>query len=386
MRIVSVAERTVPIASTISNAWIDFREMTCSAVAITAEGHPSGRRITGFGFNSNGRYGQPGLLRERFIPRLLAAAEDDITDPSTGLVDPVRTHDVLLGNEKPGGHGERSVAVGVLDMALWDLAAKGAGVPLARLLAERSGSGVATSIRVYAAGGYYDGAKGLDGLRTELQGYIDSGYDAVKIKVGGSSLEEDLRRIDVAIGVTGAPSRVAVDANGRFSVSAAEAFGRAIEGFGLMWYEEPVDPLDYAGHAALALGYGGALATGENLFSIQDVRNLLRHGGLRPGTDILQMDPVLSYGLTEYLGMLSLVDAAGFPRSACIPHGGHLLNLHAAAGLGLSAIEAYPAVFRPFGGLGDDNPVQAGRVRVGDAPGLGLERDTALMAVLRTVA
>lgn len=376
MRILEVRERTVPIRSSIRNAYVDFSQMTCSVVAVIAE-VDGGRRLTGYGFNSNGRYAQGGLLRERFIPRLLAATEQE-------LADPIATRAALLHNEKPAGHGERSVAVGVLDMALWDLAAKAADEPLAAHVARRFGPGSrpATHVRAYAAGGYYDRDKGLDGLRDELRGYLDLGYTQVKLKVGGAPLAHDLERIEAAIAVAGAPDRVAVDANARFDPATAESFGRAIESLGLLWYEEPVDPLDYAAFATLTQTYLGPLATGENLFSRQDARNLLRHGGLRPDRDVLQMDPVLSYGLTEYLGMVEDAVAAGWPRHALVPHGGHLLNLHAAAGLGLDAIEAYPMVFRPFGGFGDGTPVRDGVVRVPDAPGLGLETDSGIRAVL----
>lgn len=384
MRIVDVLEKTVPIQSSIRNAWIDFSQMTCSVVSIVTDLKRGSQPIIGYGFNSNGRYAQGGLLRERFIPRLIAASPEALVDPETGLLDPPRVQLELMRNEKPGGHGERSVAVGALDMAMWDVVAKIADKPLAYLLAERRGAKPAASINVYAAGGYYDRGKGIEGLRSELAGYIEAGYTAVKIKVGGGTLDEDLSRIDTAISVAGAPARVAIDANGRLDIETALAYGAAIEDLGLRWYEEPVDPLDYEGHARLAREYRGPLATGENLFSVPDVRNLLRYAGLRQDIDILQMDPVLGYGLSEYLRMLELIEDDGWPLSACVPHGGHLLNLHTAAGLGLEAIEAYPTVFRPFGGFGDDNPIEGGAVRVPDAPGLGFEGDSELFAVLQS--
>jgi L-alanine-DL-glutamate epimerase-like enolase superfamily enzyme len=386
MRIVDVRERTVPIRSSIRNAWIDFSQMTCSVVSVVTDVVRGSQPVVGYGFNSNGRYAQGGLLRERFIPRLLAASPDALIDPDTGALDPLRVGVELMRNEKPGGHGERSVAVGALDMAMWDIAAKVADVPLAVLLAARRGAEPAVSIQVYAAGGYYDRDKGIEGLRSELAGYIDAGYTAVKLKVGGSTLDDDRRRIDAAIAVAGGPAQVAIDANGRLDIATALVYAGAIADLGLKWYEEPVDPLDYDGHARLAEEYPGPLATGENLFSLPDVRNLLRYAGLRKDTDILQMDPVLSYGLSEYLRMLELIESDGWPLSACVPHGGHLLNLHAAAGLGLMAIEAYPAVFRPFGGFGDANPVEGGSVRVPDAPGLGFELDTELFAVLESAS
>ena len=156
--------------------------------------------------------------------------------------------------------------------------------------------------------------------------------------------------------MAGGGDRVAVDANGRFGRDQALAYAVALADLGLRWYEEATDPLDYALHRELAEAYPGALATGENLFSVQDVRNLLTFGGIRPGRDVLQMDAGLSYGLTEYARMIEAMEAHGIDRSQAFPHGGHLINLHIAAGLGLGGCEAYPGVFEPFGGYGSGLP------------------------------
>jgi L-alanine-DL-glutamate epimerase-like enolase superfamily enzyme len=381
MRIVEIQERTVPIRSAIRNAWISFAEMTCSVVAITTDVRRNGAPIVGFGFSSNGRYGQGGLLRERFIPRLLAAEPAEITDAS-GFFDPGRVWDVLMRNEKPGGHGERSVAVGVIDMAIWDIVAKIQDQPLAATLADRVGRHAVPEVEVYAAGGYYYPGKDLDSLRAELSRYLAAGHTRVKIKIGGASLAQDLGRIETALEVVGAANRLAVDANGRLSVEDAISYARAIEPFGLLWYEEPVDPLDYDGHRQVCEAYEEPIATGENLFSVADVRNLLRHGGLRRDRDILQMDPVLSYGLTEYLRMLDLQRDHGWSPSSCLPHGGHLLNMHAAAALGLGGAETYPEVFWPFGHLGDETRIADGAVQLSDMPGLGVEGSTPLYEAL----
>src|SRR3982750_3248028 len=139
MRIVAVEERTLPIASSIANAYIDFSQMTLSLVAVVTDVVRDGRRVVGYGFNSNGRYGQGGLIRERFAPRLLEADAASLLDASGDNLDPDRVWAAMMINEKPGGHGERSVAVGTLDMAVWDAVAKIAGKPLFRLLAERHG-------------------------------------------------------------------------------------------------------------------------------------------------------------------------------------------------------------------------------------------------------
>lgn len=391
MRIASIRQGVVPISSSIANAYIDFSKMTASVVAITIESG-FGRSATGYGFNSNGRYAQPGLLAERFIPRLQAAGELPAHDD--GGFDPIPAWAAMMKNEKPGGHGDRSVAVGVLDMALWDAAAKLAQVPLWRLLADRYNQGQAdANAWVYAAGGYYQPGKDVDALVEEMKRYLGQGYSVVKMKIGGSpgmALREalllDLSRIEAVLKLLdGQGHRLCVDVNGRFGLHAALSYGAAIQGFGLRWYEEPLDPLDYSTHATLAEHYAPPLATGENLFSMLDARNLIRHGGLRPDRDVLQFDPALSYGLVEYLRTLDMLREHGWSPRRCVPHGGHQFALNIAVGLGLGGNESYPEVFAPFGGFADSTPVENSCIRMPDAPGIGFETKSDLYAVLRAL-
>jgi len=384
MRIVAIREIVAPIKSDIANAYIDFSAMTASVLALVTDRVVDGRPVVGFGFNSNGRYAPQGLLRERFIPRLMGAKPEEYQGED-GFIDPEKAWAILMRNEKPGGHGERSVAVGVIDMALWDALAKAHRVPLWRLLADRYNGGQADPTAwVYAAGGYYYPGKGLSELQDEMRSYLDRGYSTVKMKVGLVPLEEDLRRIEAVLDVLGGDgSRLCVDVNGRFDLEEAIRFGHAIAPLGLRWYEEPLDPLDCLAHAALATTYGPTLATGENLFSMQDARNLIRHGGLRPDRDILQFDPALSYGLVEYLRTLSMLRAHGWSPRRCVPHGGHQFALNIAVGLGLGGNESYPDVFAPFGGFADDVPVEDSRVAMPDVPGIGFEAKRALYALMK---
>src|SRR5512141_1454374 len=210
MRITAIRDIIAPISSEIANAYIDFSRMTASVVAIHTDLVGDGKPVVGFGFNSNGRYAVQGLLRERFIPRLAEADPAALLDDE-GLIDPVKAWAIMMANEKPGGHGERSVAVGVLDMALWDLRAKAEGKPLWKLLADRYNEGEADPHAwVYAAGGYYYPGKGIDALQDELRHYRDLGYACVKIKIGGVPLAEDLRRIEAALAVVGEGDNLAV--------------------------------------------------------------------------------------------------------------------------------------------------------------------------------
>jgi len=386
MRIVAIREKTVPIASPIANAYIDFSKMTCSVVAVVTDVIRDGRPVIGYGFNSNGRYGQGALMRERFIPRILEAAPSTLIDEAHDNLDPHKIWARMMTNEKPGGHGERSVAVGTIDMAVWDAVAKIAGQPLFRLLAERYNDGkINRRIFVYAAGGYYYPGKGLEDLKREMRSYLDRGYTVVKMKIGGAPLAGDVRRIEAVLGVLPSGARLAVDANGRFDLATALEYGQALSRYDLFWYEEAGDPLDYALQAELGRHYAGPMATGENLFSMPDARNLIRYGGLRKDRDWLQFDCALSYGLVEYLRTLQMLREHGWSPLRCIPHGGHQMSLAIAAGLGLGGNESYPDLFQPFGGFPDGVEVQDGHVTLPELAGIGFEAKAALYRELKTL-
>ncbi|GIX12661.1 MAG: hypothetical protein KatS3mg118_0620 [Paracoccaceae bacterium] len=292
-----------------------------------------------------------------------------------------------MSGEKPGGHGDRAAAIAALELAVWDLRAKLADEPAWQTIARAFGrEPQQAGAPVYAAGGYYGADADASALAEELRGYLDSGYRAVKVKIGGTSLAGDLARIEAALAVLDCPTRLAVDANARFDAGTAETWGLALDGYGLRWLEEMVDPLDYRGHARLAAGLQTPIATGENLFSRQDVVNLLEFGGMRAGRDLFQMDAGLSYGLGEYAAMLSEAEARGHDRSQMVPHGGHLINLHIVTALGLGGCEAYPRVFAPVGGFSPQCRMDDGRVRPGDAPGFGLEGKPELRPWIERVA
>jgi L-alanine-DL-glutamate epimerase-like enolase superfamily enzyme len=386
LRIVDVRERTVSIASSIANAYIDFSAMTASVVAVVTDVIRDGRPVVGYGFNSNGRYGQGALIRERFAPRILAAAPDSLLDERCGNLDPYKIWATMFRNEKPGGHGERSVAMGTIDMAVWDAVAKIAEKPLFELLAERYGSGRPNpDVFVYAAGGYYHPGDGLGRLKDEMQSYLDRGYTVVKMKIGGAPLADDLKRIEAVLGMLGPGRSLAVDANGRMDLKTALAYADALARYDLFWFEEAGDPLDFELQAELAKAYGKPLATGENLFSSQDARNLIRYGGMRPDIDWLQFDCALSYGLVEYLRTMAMLEENGWSVRRCIPHGGHQMSLNIAAGLGLGGNESYPDLFQPYGGFPDGVPVEDGFVRLPPLPGIGFEGKGNLHAELRTL-
>ncbi len=382
MRITAIRETAIQLDGGIANAVVDFSSHTVSLLALVSDRIRNGRPVVGLAFNSIGRFAQSGILHDRMIPRVLAA------DPATllgehGYLDPMRMAAAAMRNEKPGGHGDRAGAVAALELATWDLNAKLADQPASTYIAEQLRTTPLTAgAPTYAAGGYYYPEDSTSRLAEELRAYRDQGYTAFKIKIGGASLAADLARVETAINVAGSAEQVAVDANGRFARDDALIYAEALAPYGLRWFEEPCDPLDYGLHAELATTYTGPLATGENLFSAADAQNLLRYAGLRADRDILQMDPGLSYGLGEYVAMLDRAVEVGFSRSQCIPHGGHLINLHIVTALGLGGCEAYPGVFQPFGGFAEACRLVEGRVAVSDAPGWGLEQKNELAPLI----
>jgi D(-)-tartrate dehydratase len=387
MKIVDIREETKFIKSNIRNAYIDFSKMTLSLVAVVTDVVRDGKPVIGYGFNSNGRYGQGSLIRERFRPRVLEAEASSLVDDKRDNIDPHKVWAAMMSNEKPGGHGERSVAVGTIDMAVWDAVAKIENKPLFQLLAERHGNGTPNrKVFVYAAGGYYWPGQGLEGLMREMQGYLDRGYSVVKKKIGGASLADDMKRIEAVLKLLGPGQKLAVDANGRFDLATAVEYAKALSQYDLFWYEEAGDPLDYALQAELAEHYAKPMATGENLFSMQDARNLIRYGGMRPDRDYLQFDCALSYGLVEYLRTLDMLREYGWSPSRCVPHGGHQMSLAIAAGLGLGGNESYPDLFQPYGGFPDGVKVENSYVTLPELPGIGFEGKSDLIAEMRALA
>lgn len=391
MRITGVRELSVRLEGNIANSLVNFSEHTISLVALSTDAKRNGKPVVGYAFDSIGRYAQSGLLRERFIPRLLAADPADLLDAAGTNFDPARVAGVLMRNEKPGGHGDRAAAVGALELAIWDINAKLNGEPACWTLARAAGRTLPASasdirVPVYAAGGYYYAEDGVERLQAEFRRYQDLGFTKFKMKIGGTSLANDIRRIEAAIDVVGSGAALSVDANGRFDLPTALAYAGAMEQYGLRWYEEIGDPLDYDLNRQVAQAYPGRIATGENLFSNQDVKNLVLFGGMRPNLDVFQMDPGLAYGITEFLNMMQTLESHGFDRSHMQPHGGHLINLHVAAGLGLGGCEAYPGVFQPFGGYAPGCSLGEGYVSPTDAPGFGLEQKTELQPYLKQLS
>jgi L-alanine-DL-glutamate epimerase-like enolase superfamily enzyme len=388
MRIVDIRETAIPLKSELKNSSFDFTEMTTSVVAVLTDVKRDGKPVTGFAFNSTGRYACGAQMRARFIPRILAAKPQALLDATGENLDPAKVLAVMMQREKSGGHSERSIAIGTIEVALWDAVAKIAEKPLHRLLAERYNDGkVAERVFCYVGGGWYLPGQTMRDLEDEMLRHLDAGYTMVKMKVGGMPLADDARRVEAVKRALGNRAALAVDANAKFARDEALAYAGALSAFDLRWFEEPCDPLDFALLCEIASVYAPPLATGENLYSTQDVENLVRFGGLTPARrDVIQVDPPQAYGIVQYAATVAMLERHGWPRSALFPHGGNQMSLAIAGGFGLGGAESYPGVFGDFGGFADDAKVEDGYLRLSERPGIGFEGQARLYRIMRELA
>jgi L-alanine-DL-glutamate epimerase-like enolase superfamily enzyme len=387
MRIVDIRETAIPLKSALANSSFDFTEMTTSVVTVITDVVRNGRPVCGFAFNSTGRYACGAQMRARFVPRILAADPASLLNASGNNLDPGKILACMMRREKAGGHSERSIAIGTIEVAIWDAVAKIADKPLRVVLAEQfNGAKIPDKVFCYVGGGWYWPGQTIKDLQQEMRRHLGAGYTMVKMKVGGLPLDEDIRRLEAVLEVVGSGERLAVDANCKFDRAEALRYARALAPFKLRWFEEPCDPLDFALFAELAKNYEPPLATGENLYSTQDVENLVRFGGFRPGRDVIQIDPPQAYGIGQYAKTLDMLAGHGWPRGAMFPHGGNQMSLAITAGFGLGGAESYPGVFGDFGGFADDARIEGGMISLSDRPGIGFEGQARLYGIMRGLA
>jgi len=329
--------------------------LNTSIVALITDAVVDGSPVVGYGFSSIGRFAQSGLICERFAPRLLAAAQTTLLNTEATNFDPFAAWTVMMKGEKAGGHGERCVAVGTLDMALWDAAAKIAQLPLHPFIRQCVGKQFVAdeTLRVYAGGGYRYPACDRSRLADEMRRLVDCGYTHAKMKIGGDPIADDLARIETAAEVLGSPAKLAVDAMNAYDPPQCIVMADALAPYGLWWFEDICDPLDFATQATVARRYPGSIAAGEALFSAAEARLLTTFGGLRQDRDVLVFDPVHCYGLPGYLQIIDVLLQAGWPRSAFWPHGGHLYTFH---------IEAWYNPHRRHSSLGYLSPINYERL------------------------
>jgi L-alanine-DL-glutamate epimerase-like enolase superfamily enzyme len=384
VRIVEIRESSVPI-SRHAGVLAAPATLTTSVVAVITDTVTREGPVIGYGFSSFGRFAQSGLIRERFAPRLLQVSPSNLLNSEGNNFDPFRAWEAMMQGEKPGGHGERCVAVGTLDMAIWDAAAKIASTPLHQFLTGLVGT-VPTKggVPAYAAGGYAYPSDDIRHLCDEVRRFLDHGYTHIKIKIGATDLSHDLQRVEAVLKLLHAPDCLAVDAMHAYDRAMAKEVANKLRGYGLWWIEDFLEPLDLEGLAQLAADYCGTIAAGESLFSESEARLLDLYGGLDRHRDYLLFDPVHCYGIPGYLRIVVRLLDRGWPRSAFWPHGGHLFSIQIAKALGLGGVEVNPRSFQPFGGLADNAKLHEGRICVSaDYDGIGFEHKSDLCTLLR---
>ena len=383
MKIIDIKENPIKLNLSLSNSMFSFKEMTTSIVKVVIDDGINTH--TGYAFNSTGRYACGDQMRNRFIPRLLNATDNDLLDDD-GCIDTMKALHVMLVGEKPGGDMERSVPIGTIETALWDAIAKSKNLPLYKLLSIKFPNYTSTNkMFCYVGGGYYDVGKTIDDLKDEIKRNFDNGYRLMKIKIGGAPIKEDIKRVEAAIEATGSADKVALDANGGLKETNYLHYAKELSSYGLKWFEEPTHPSNFQRYNEFIDLYGNAVAGGENLYSIQDFLNLTRYGGFRESQDIIQIDVPQSYGISYFNEVLKELKTINWDVSSIMPHGGNQMSLHIACGFGLSMCEAYPNVFGVFSGYDDDYKLNEGYLELNDNPGIGFEGQNDLFNLFKNI-
>lgn len=386
MKICDIREKAVKLDVSLRNSVFSFDEMTTSIVAVITDVIRDGAPVIGYAFNSTGRYACGAQMRERFIPRLLKKPPDSLIDMDRDNFAPGAAVQAMMSGEKPGGDMERSVGIGTIEVAIWDAMAKIAEVPLHDLIAEWYGLESATKeMYCYVGGGWYQPDKTVADLKDEMRAHLDSGYTLVKTKIGGASLNEDIERIEAILSILESGNSLAVDANCGLSLEQSLDYAAALKPYDLRWFEEPVHPVDFEALESFIGAYENSVATGENLFTVEDQQNLLRYSGMRSGRDIVQIDVPQSYGIEQCNRSLAMLDRHGWTAKSVVPHGGNQMSLALARGFGMAMCEAYPDVFGVFSGYADDSRVENGYLITPERPGIGFEGQAKLFSLLTSL-
>lgn len=215
-----------------------------------------------------------------------------------------------------GRRGLSTRVISTIDIGLWDLRGKICNQPVYKLL-----GGYTDKVPTYVAGGYYEEGKGLKELAEEMEQNVDMGAQAVKMKIGGVPINEDVERVRVVREAVGDGVKVLVDANNAYRYYEAIAIARKIEKYDIFWFEEPVMPDDYRGHAMVAAASSIPIATGENEYTRYGFRDLIEQKAVA----ILNADAQILGGVTEFMKVAALAQAYDLPVA---PHGNQEVHVH----------------------------------------------------------
>lgn len=341
----------LPLATPVSDAKVlTGRQKPMTEVAFlfveigTAEGH------RGIGFSYSKRAGGPGQFAhaKEIAPTLLGEDPSDIAKLWTKLV---------WAGASVGRSGLATQAVAAFDVALWDLKATRAGLPLAKLLGAHR-----DSVRCYnTSGGFLHTP--TEQVLENASASLAQGIGGIKIKVGQPDGKADLRRLAAVREHVGDDVPLMVDANQQWDRATAQRMGRALEEFGLVWIEEPLDAYDAKGHAALAASLDTPVATGEMLASVAEHWELLRHDA----ADIIQPDAPRIGGITQFLKLAALAE---HQQVQLAPHFAMEIHLHLAAAYPLEPWVEHFDWLEPL--FNERLRISGGRMHVSSRPGLGI--------------
>lgn len=282
-------------------------------------------------------------------------------------LDPLDNERIWHEMWRPKLVGRRGISTRVIsgiDIALWDIKGKAANMPLYKLL-----GGFSNRVDTYIAGGYYEEGKGLKELAQEMERNMEIGARAVKIKVGGAPIHEDIERVRVCRETIGPDVKLMVDANNAYRHYEAIAFARKAEKYDLFWFEEPVEPDDYLGQAEITRATSVPVAAGENEYTRYGFRDMINHRAV----DILQPDALILGGITEFMKVAALAQANDLDIA---PHGAQEVHIHLVSAVSNGLIlEYYRDSFNPMYGKMWEHELEIkdGYVYAPDRPGMGLE-------------
>ncbi len=387
MRIVDIRETAIPLKSNLSNSSFDFTEMTTSVVAVVTDVVRDGKPVCGFAFNSTGRYACGAAMRARFIPRILAAKPDMLLDEA-GLLDPAKILACMMQREKAGGHSERSIAIGTIEVAVWDALAKIADQPLYRLLAERFNGGKVPDKRVL-----------LRRRRLVLAGPDHPGFarrDAPPSRRRLHHGQDESRRPAARRRPAAAGSGAASGGLRRASRRRRQLQIRPRRGARLCQGARALQAALVRGAVRSARLRADGGARRRLCAAARDRRKPVLHGRRRepgalrragaPGTTSSRSTRRRPTASRNTRARSPCWKRRGWPRASLFPHGGNQMSLAIAAGFGLGGAESYPGVFGDFGGFADDARIENGAITLSERPGIGFEGQGRLYRIMRELA
>ena len=386
MRITDIRETAVALKSSLRNAVFDFSEMTTSVVAVITDAVREGRPVIGYAFNSTGRYACGAQMRARFIPRILTASPDSLLNAAKDNLEPEKILACMMQRENPWSHRafychrhDRGRGMGRGRQNCRQAALPRAGGTLQRGRAPEK-------VPCYVGGGWYPAGKGHSRIAERDPRAAGAGLPCDEDQGGR---RDDTGRREARGGGAESRSGQPEPRGGRerrFRPQPRAGLRGGARAVQAALVRGAHRSLAYELLAEVTANYEAPIGSGENLFSTQDVENLVRFGGLRSDRDILQIDVPQSYGIVQFSRTLAMLEGRGWRRSAIFPHGGNQMTLHIVGGFGLDGCEAYPGVFGVFAGFADDARMEDGYLELPDRPGIGFEAQNGLCEVMRELA